>query len=217
MTFTYEPPRSNLPAGITTGTVYGTFLRAVDDGSDAGVAPDSIPAVGRIRFVPRTPYIDYNNNLIILEERVADLDPNGEFSIELVSTNNTAPIVNWTYHVIFEISGLPIPSFDIDVPAGSDRALATIVPRSAYGSSVVVKGDKGDPGPMSIVGLNVFVDGDGDLAIDDSRRWYWGSGSPNGVLTAGVGCYYDDLNAGATNFLYRKSTATGNTGWVVVK
>jgi hypothetical protein len=40
-----------------------------------------------------------------------------------------------------------------------------------------------------------------------------GSGSPEGVLTAGLEKLYRDTG---TNTLYIKTTETGNTGWVAV-
>ena len=41
-----------------------------------------------------------------------------------------------------------------------------------------------------------------------------GSGSPEGVVTASIGCLYEDSNAGGTGKIYRKSTDGGNTGWI---
>ena len=41
-----------------------------------------------------------------------------------------------------------------------------------------------------------------------------GSGSPEGVVTASIGCIYEDTNPSGTGKVYRKSTNSGNTGWV---
>lgn len=42
----------------------------------------------------------------------------------------------------------------------------------------------------------------------------FGTGSPEGVVTAGVGCLYSRTNGGAGTTLYVKESGTGNTGWV---
>lgn len=43
-----------------------------------------------------------------------------------------------------------------------------------------------------------------------------GSGSPEGVLTAGVTKLYMDTAGTAGNILYVKKTGFGNTGWILV-
>lgn len=42
----------------------------------------------------------------------------------------------------------------------------------------------------------------------------FGSGSPEGVVTAPVGCLYSRTDGGAGTTLYVKESGTGNTGWV---
>lgn len=42
----------------------------------------------------------------------------------------------------------------------------------------------------------------------------FGSGSPEGVVTAPVGCIYSRTDGGAGTSLYVKESGTGNTGWV---
>jgi hypothetical protein len=41
-----------------------------------------------------------------------------------------------------------------------------------------------------------------------------GNGSPEGVVTAGVGTIYSRLDGGASTTLYVKESGTGATGWV---
>lgn len=45
-------------------------------------------------------------------------------------------------------------------------------------------------------------------------KWRWGTGSPEGVVTAPVGTAYLREDGGAATTLYVKETGTGNTGWV---
>ena len=53
-----------------------------------------------------------------------------------------------------------------------------------------------------------------EYASDTTRNLRWGTGSPNGVVTASVGSIYLDTAGGAGTTLYIKETGTGNTGWV---
>ena len=50
------------------------------------------------------------------------------------------------------------------------------------------------------------------------NRWsppmYSGVGSPNGVISAGVGALYTRTDGGANTTLYVKESGVGNTGWV---
>jgi len=43
---------------------------------------------------------------------------------------------------------------------------------------------------------------------------YSGTGSPNGVVTAGIGSIYTRTDGGASTTLYIKESGSGNTGWV---
>lgn len=62
--------------------------------------------------------------------------------------------------------------------------------------------------PTSVVGSNATLSG--VLTVGGSS-WRSGSGSPEGVITASVGSLYSRTDTGA---LYRKTSGTGNTGWV---
>jgi hypothetical protein len=42
---------------------------------------------------------------------------------------------------------------------------------------------------------------------------FWGSGSPEGVVTARVGSLYQRIDGGASTSLYVKTSGTSNTGW----
>ena len=44
-------------------------------------------------------------------------------------------------------------------------------------------------------------------------KWRWGTGSPEGVVTAPVGTAYLRDDGGAGTVLYIKESGTGNTGW----
>jgi len=48
------------------------------------------------------------------------------------------------------------------------------------------------------------------LEFSDGRFYAYGSGSPEGVVTATIGSFYSDTTNG---FIYTKNSGTGNTGW----
>jgi len=57
---------------------------------------------------------------------------------------------------------------------------------------------------------------DNQIAIRaGATKWYSSAGSPEGVVTAGVGSMYTNSTGGAGTTLYVKESGTGNTGWVV--
>lgn len=47
-----------------------------------------------------------------------------------------------------------------------------------------------------------------------STQWIAGTGSPEGVVAANVGCLYSRTDGGAGTTLYVKESGVGNTGWV---
>ena len=46
-----------------------------------------------------------------------------------------------------------------------------------------------------------------------SIKWVYGSGSPEGVVTAAIGSLYSNTAGGSATTLYVKTSGTGNTGW----
>lgn len=50
----------------------------------------------------------------------------------------------------------------------------------------------------------------------DDRSVLTGTGSPEGVVTAGIGRLYTRKDGGASTTLYVKESGTGNTGWRAV-
>ena len=45
-------------------------------------------------------------------------------------------------------------------------------------------------------------------------RFFWGVGSPEGVVEAPVGCVYLRLDGGASTVLYVKESGVSTSGWV---
>lgn len=55
---------------------------------------------------------------------------------------------------------------------------------------------------------------DSNFAAEQSLYQRFGSGSPEGVVTAPIGAYYSRTDGGAGTSLYIKESGTGNTGWI---
>jgi len=55
---------------------------------------------------------------------------------------------------------------------------------------------------------------DSDFCSFQTLYQRFGAGSPEGVVTAPVGCLYSRTDGGAGTSLYVKESGTGNTGWV---
>lgn len=65
--------------------------------------------------------------------------------------------------------------------------------------------------------IQVLCDGSlvrGLGATAPTVKFLIGAGSPEGVITAGVGSIYQRTNGGANTSIYVKESGTGNTGWV---
>ena len=51
-------------------------------------------------------------------------------------------------------------------------------------------------------------------SVDKTAKWYTGSGSPEGNVTAEVGSIYTRTDGSTGSTFYVKETGSGNTGWV---
>lgn len=66
---------------------------------------------------------------------------------------------------------------------------------------------------------NVGVRRNGDTMtgrLQINNQLYYGTGSPQGNLTASPGSIYQNLSGGTGTTLYYKASGTGNTGWVAI-
>ena len=57
----------------------------------------------------------------------------------------------------------------------------------------------------------------GGIRMPGSADWTTGSGSPEGVVSAGPGSIYSDLVSGSAKPLWMKNFSAGNTGWLAVE
>lgn len=54
------------------------------------------------------------------------------------------------------------------------------------------------------------------MGLTAGLTWYSGSGSPEGIITATVGCLYSNTDSSATDTLFVKKSGIGNTGWTAL-
>lgn len=54
------------------------------------------------------------------------------------------------------------------------------------------------------------------MGIPSDLTWYSGSGDPEGVVTATVGCLYSNIDDSATDTLFVKKSGIGDTGWIAL-
>lgn len=66
----------------------------------------------------------------------------------------------------------------------------------------------------SATALQVRLADDSNYAGMESLYWRYGSGSPEGVVTAPIGAIYSRTDGGAGTSSYVKESGVGNTGWV---
>ena len=140
-----------LPANITYGTVTGRFITAIGDtAGDVDALPEAVSAAGTITFTPQTSYaMDYSAGVVIIPKPViAVLDSQGYLTspgntairaVTLVASDNAAlNPQNWTYTVTFNLAGVTLPSFDLQIKGGTQIDLATYTPvPTSAGVSVI--------------------------------------------------------------------------------
>lgn len=98
------------------------------------------------------------------------------------------------------------PSSALDNVLISNNQLLTVT--NAISSSVFGGGSLGSNIVMVKTGLIDYL----DYAANITERW--GTGSPESVVSAGVGSIFHRTDGGAGTCLYIKESGTGNTGWI---
>lgn len=143
------------PEGLLTVTVHGQY-----------VYPDldSTPRQGTVTFTPSPEPIRFPaENVIVVGTRTATLDANGEFTIDLVATDNAGQDPDgWVYTVTPRIIGEVIPSFPILLPYTVGTVeLADVMPSPAAPTYLPVVGPQGPPGIIQTVngltGINITL------------------------------------------------------------
>lgn len=104
------------PNDVVTRTVTGAYLSA------SGAA-----AQGRVTFTPTTAVYDTNDALIVEDTITAVLDSDGEFVLDLPTTDN--PLLSpagWAYEVNVRLYGVKPKKFNVTLPAGDGTPVSIV-------------------------------------------------------------------------------------------
>ena len=104
------------PNDVVTRTVTGAYLSA-----------SGTPAKGRVTFTPTTSVYDTNDALIVEDTITAILDDNGEFSLDLPTTDNLLLSPSgWAYEVNVRLYGVKPKRFNVTLPKGDGSAVSIV-------------------------------------------------------------------------------------------
>ncbi len=164
-----------LPTNISYGTVVGQFLAAIQDGSDPDKLPEGIPMKGTVTFIASPTYVlDYQatpNPVTILKTPIiCSLDSAGYVcspyvaadsplsrGVSLIATDDPDILpIGWTWTVMYNLtdpngSRVALPNQNISVPTGVETDLTTVMNIAAANGVIITKGDKGDPGMVTVL------------------------------------------------------------------
>ncbi|WP_129710900.1 collagen-like protein [Haloactinopolyspora alba] len=130
----------------------GRFLQAVADGADLDSNPDGTPVTGFVTFTPSPTYVRYPvatpDPATIVPQAITCpidqdgylLDAQGNQGVMLVATDDPdGNPVDWTYEVRLDF-GVLIDPFHINVPAGGEVDLTTLIPVSESDGVQTIQG-----------------------------------------------------------------------------
>lgn len=136
------------PDGLNTTTVHGMYVEPNLAGT---------PLQGTISFSPNPAFITFPvQNVIVAGTESIDLDVNGEFTLDLVSTDNAGSNPgpgNWLYTVNEKLVGQKPRTYNIALPynGGVTVELADITPTETLPTYIPVVGPQGAPGIVTTV------------------------------------------------------------------
>ncbi len=193
---------------ISVVTVTGTFV----DFSGK-------PMMGKIVFTPTPSAVnDAGADRVYMPSPiVALITAGGHMSVELAATDDTdGNPVGFTYTVTEQFDNFTGGrSYPISLPAANSPVdLADISPESSADAGTVVWAGMPVGGTVGQFMVKTGVDNYDAGWESNADRFYQGTGSPNGVVTAVVGSTYADTAATGGVIRWTKFTGSGNTGWL---
>lgn len=187
----------------------GTAFQAlISNGASALPTWQDISRVGAtLQFVGATSSFPMlKRNAATLEVRFADDSAYAQMSV------GTLTAVSNIFTNFFDIGTSGGDDFRIDASGAGIKNTGYI-----RWSSTSASGGTADleltRSAANILKLGDGASGYGKLQLGASVYDFSGSGSPEGVVTAGVGSVYRRTNGGSATTLYVKESGTGNTGW----
>lgn len=134
------------PEGLNTTTLHGLYVEPNATGT---------PLQGSLSFTPNPGFVLFpTEDCIVAGTETATLDVNGEFTIELVSTDNAGSNpTGWLYTVTEKILGQRQRTYNIALPytSGVTVELADIQPSDAAPTYIPVVGPQGPPGVITTI------------------------------------------------------------------
>lgn len=168
------------PDGLPVSSLHGEFKQPDASGT---------PKQGTVTFTPTPAPIAFpDQNVLILGTETATIDANGEFTIQLVSTDTAnANPSGWTYRVTEKILGETPRQYNILLPYSlSTVELSDITPIDAAPTYLPVIGPQGPPGVIQTVngktGTSITLDSTDIGAIPTTEK-----GAASGVATLDAG------------------------------
>jgi hypothetical protein len=113
---------------------------------------------------------------------------------------------DYTFKVADGITGTDRSGGDLTLASGDS---------TGSGSSVIILSTPaaGSTGTTARTAAERVRISSAGIRINSGPIWSSGTGSPEGVVTAGIGSIYSRTDGGASTSLYVKESGTGNTGW----
>lgn len=195
------------PNDVITRTITGVYLTAAGE-----------PAKGRVTFTPTSRIVDANDAVVIEDTLTAVLDINGEFEVELPTTDNLLLSPSgWAYRVSVRLYGVRSHNFYAFLPNGNgspvniltdislDGSLSDIV---GTGSTLPGTGLIGPRGPGIISGEGAptsALGADGDTYIDVIDGSFYGPKN-NGIWPNSP--FFAPSQLGAQRFIFTQSAAS---------
>lgn len=134
------------PQGLNTTTLHGKFVQTDTLGT---------PLQGTLSFTPNPPTLIFPvQNIIVEGTQSVTLDSNGEFMIDLISTDQAGENPSgWVYSVVEKINGQQQRTYlmSLNFTNGVTVELAGIVPTQAAPNYIPVIGPTGAPGLVTSV------------------------------------------------------------------
>ena len=158
------------PANVLTRVVTGNYVTATGAASS-----------GRISFTPSSRVVDQNDAVIVEDTITVVLDENGEFSVELPTTDNTAlNPTGWAYEVSVRLHGLKPQKFYAFLPYSDGSPVS-------LNNEISTKSEPADVSTSPFASYNIEVS-----STDTPGEW------PNDVVTRTItGTYVNASGAAA--------------------
>lgn len=139
----------------------------------------------------------------------------GGHAYQIVHTANVSASSDLLTFPVFNTAGASVNSAPLSINGLGFVGINT----TAQNNPLEVRGSSSSTGSAMLVANStpstlMRIDNNGEILLFNAVKIITGSGSPEGVKTAGPGSFYLNVNGGANITFYVKESGTGNTGWI---